>query len=55
MKSHFCLCVCPPPPTTFEPTGIFSEVHYEGSATEGDLDAMIFNAIASTIPDWWMF
>jgi hypothetical protein len=28
---------------------------FSKKVTEGDLDAMIFNAIAATILKWWMF
>jgi hypothetical protein len=33
----------------------FHEIQQGGHATEGDLDAIIFNPVASTIPKWWMF
>jgi hypothetical protein len=31
------------------------EILYEGDAIEGDLDAILFNAVASTIPKWRTF
>jgi hypothetical protein len=30
-------------------------MRYGGHATEGDLDAILFNPVASTIPKWRMF
>jgi hypothetical protein len=50
-----CLSVCVSPLITFEPVGRFYEIQQEGHATEGDLDSISFNNIASTILKWVMF
>jgi hypothetical protein len=34
---------------TFEPIGRFYKIQYGGHAIEGDLDALIFNAVAAAI------
>jgi hypothetical protein len=33
----------------------FYEIQYGGHAIEGDLDAVLFNAVPSTIPKWRTF
>jgi len=33
----------------------FYKIQYEGQAIEDDREAMIFNLVAWTIPNWWMF
>jgi hypothetical protein len=33
----------------------FYEIQYGGHAIEGDLEAIIFNAVAATVPKWWTF
>jgi hypothetical protein len=33
----------------------FYEIQERGHAIEGDLNAIIFNAAAATIPKWWTF
>jgi hypothetical protein len=33
----------------------FYEIQYRGHAIEGDLDAVLFNPVASTIPKWRAF
>jgi hypothetical protein len=33
----------------------FYEIRWKGHAIEGDLDAIIFNAVAATIPKWQTF
>jgi hypothetical protein len=43
--------VCPPL-ITFEPTGRFSLNFVAGDVIQGDLDAVIYNTIASTILKW---
>jgi hypothetical protein len=48
MKSPVCLSVCPPLITS-EPLGRFHEIWYGDNAIQGDLDAIIFNPIASII------
>jgi hypothetical protein len=50
------LCVCVSPPLiTFEPHVDFHEVWYRGNAIQGDLDAVTFNPISSTIFKWLRF
>jgi hypothetical protein len=48
------LCVCPQH-QLLNQLAHFHEMRYGGHATEGDLDAILFNPVASTIPKWWMF
>jgi hypothetical protein len=48
IKSPVYLSVCPPL-ITFEPLHRFSRNLYGGNAVQGDLDAIIFNPIASII------
>jgi hypothetical protein len=31
------------------------EILYAGDDIEDDLDSILFNAVASTIPKWWTF
>jgi hypothetical protein len=61
-----CVCVCVsvclslslslfPPLITSEPLGRFYEIWYGGNAIQGDLDAVIFNPICSTILKWLRF
>jgi hypothetical protein len=45
---HSKMAVCPPL-ITFEPLCRFHEIWYGGNAIQGDLDAIIFNPIASII------
>jgi hypothetical protein len=40
---------------TFEPLGAFHEILYGAVASQGDLDAIIFNPISSTILKWLRF
>jgi hypothetical protein len=47
--------VCLSPLSTFEPVGNFYEIYYGGRAIEGDLNAIIFNPVASTILKWQIF
>jgi hypothetical protein len=46
--------VCPPL-TTFELHGRFHEIWYRGNAIQGDLNAITFNPISSTILKWLRF
>jgi hypothetical protein len=39
----------------FEPHVDFYEIQYGANAIEGDLDAIIFNPIASTVLKWLRF
>jgi hypothetical protein len=55
MRSPSCLSVCLPLPSTYEPNGRFLRNSVGIHAIEGDLDAIIFNSVASTIPVWWTF
>jgi hypothetical protein len=50
MTSPFCL---PVPPNKFEPD--FYKIQQRGHAIEGDLNSIIFNPLASTIPKWQTF
>jgi hypothetical protein len=47
--------VCLSPLSTFEPVGNFYDIYYGGRAIEGDLNAIIFNPVASTILKWQTF
>jgi hypothetical protein len=33
----------------------FYEIQLGGHDTEGDINAIIFNPVASTVPKWWTF
>jgi hypothetical protein len=46
------LCVCLSHPPAIEPIGRFYEIQYRGHAIEGDLNGIISNAVAATIPKW---
>jgi hypothetical protein len=48
------MCVCPPL-ITFEPLGRLYEIWYGDNAIQADLEAIIFNAISSTILKWLRF
>jgi hypothetical protein len=53
MRSPVCLSVCLCPPLiTFESIGRFYEPSEGGHANKGDLDAVLFNPVPSTIPKW---
>jgi hypothetical protein len=39
----------------FEPLGRFHEIWYLGNANQGDLDAIIYNPISSTVLKWLRF
>jgi hypothetical protein len=48
MRSPSCLAASL---STSEPIGnFFNDIQYGGLAIEGDLEAIIFNAVAETIP-----
>jgi len=56
MRSPVCLSrLCVFSLITFEPIGRFNEIQQVVHAIKGDLDAIIFNSIASTILKWWRF
>jgi hypothetical protein len=43
------------PLITVEPNGRFYEIQWGGHAMEGDLDAVLFNPVPSTIPKYRTF
>jgi hypothetical protein len=45
MRSLFCLFVCVPALNQLE---LFNKIQYEGRPIEGDLEATLFNPVAST-------
>jgi hypothetical protein len=49
------LPVCGSLLTTFEPISRFYEIQYGDNTIEGDLDAILSNPVASTIPKWRTF
>jgi hypothetical protein len=49
MRSPFCLCVCPPFHKRLNQFVDFYDIQYGGHVFEGDLDAIPFNSVASTI------
>jgi hypothetical protein len=54
MRPPSCLYVYPPS-QLLNQLADFYEIQYRGHAPEGNLDAIIFNAVDATIPKWKMF
>jgi hypothetical protein len=52
LSNHQSVC---PPLITFEPLGNLHDIWYGDDAIQVDLDAIIFNPIASTILKWLRF
>jgi hypothetical protein len=50
-----CVYLNPPPHQLLNQFVDFYEIQQEGHAIEGDLDAIIFNAVAATILKWRTF
>jgi hypothetical protein len=56
MRSPVCpVCLCVPPLYLLNQLVEFHEIQYGGHAIEGDLDAVLFNPVSSTIPKWRTF
>jgi hypothetical protein len=54
MRSPFCLCLSVPLSTS-EPIHRFLWNSVGRCVIEGDLNTIIFNAVAAIIPKWWVF
>jgi hypothetical protein len=55
MRSPVFPSVCPPPQITLNQVVDLYEIQLGGHAIEGDLDAVLFNPVPSTITKWRTF